>query len=175
MSSESDPEDTNPLEQGAGGGARNKTPKKQALKVAKAKREEATALTLREVLHQMGNITCTNQRLMEKLDSMSVSHDRLQSEVGKLKADVVLGAGSRPPAVLGLPSTVQDPPVVLSNGARVPNKTYLQAKSGDYVNLSEFSPNTEPSDIMESHMDDTTNQLVFRSKSVKKNIDCYCS
>jgi hypothetical protein len=63
----------------------------------------------------------------------------------------------------------------LTNGAHIPNKTHLQAKAGEYVNLAEFSPNTEPSDIMESHMDETTNQLVFRSKNVKKNIDCYFS
>ena len=68
---------------------------------------------------------------------------------------------------------VNEPPVVLVNGARVSRKTYQQALAGEYVNLSEFSPNTEPSDIMESVLDDTSHQLIFRPKSVKKNIDSY--
>jgi hypothetical protein len=71
------------------------------------------------------------------------------------------------------PPANQEPPVVLANGARLPRKLYLQARSGEYVNLAEISPNIEPSDILESVMDESTNQLIFRPKTVKKHIDSF--
>ena len=64
-------------------------------------------------------------------------------------------------------------PIPLTNGARVSRKTYLSAMTGEYINLSEFAPNSEPSSIMESVIDETTGQLVFKSKTVKKGIDSF--
>ena len=36
-------------------------------------------------------------------------------------------------------------PIPLPNGARVSKKTYLSARAGEYINLPEFAPNSEPS------------------------------
>jgi hypothetical protein len=66
-------------------------------------------------------------------------------------------------------------PIALPNGARITRKTFLAAKSGDYVNLPEFAPNSEPSAVMESVIDELTGNLVFKSKSVKKAIDSFLS
>ena len=53
-----------------------------------------------------------------------------------------------------------DLPIALHNGARISKKTYLAARTGEFVHLPEFAPNTEPSTIMESVLDETTGQLV---------------
>jgi hypothetical protein len=172
MSEESELEDISPL----GNGARAKTPMKTPVKPAKLKREDAAALTMRELLHQMGNITCSNQRLLEKIDNMADNHTKLQREVLILRQSVdnnVTESRLFSPAVPITPVPVNEPPVVLANGARIPRKSYNQARAGDYVNLAEFSPNTEPSDIIESVMDEANNALVFRPKAVKKNIESY--
>jgi hypothetical protein len=178
--SESDPEDTNPQPNGAlGFGARSKTPQKSPGNLdpkkikSKTKRDEASAMatTMREMINQMGNLSCSNQRVLERLGSLSDDQIKLKDKLSKLKFDNASSSSycGRPSVT---PTTNQEPPVVLANGARLPRKLYTQARSGEYVNLAEFSPNTEPSDIIESVMDES-NQLVFRPKTVKKHIDSF--
>jgi hypothetical protein len=65
--------------------------------------------------------------------------------------------------------------IPLPNGARISKKTFLSARAGDYINLSEFAPNSEPSSVMESVIDETTGNLVFKSKNIKRAIDCFLS
>jgi hypothetical protein len=64
-----------------------------------------------------------------------------------------------------------DLPVALSNGARVTRKTITNAKAGEFTNLIDFMPTSEPSNILETAIDETTGNLTFKAKSVKKSID----
>ena len=64
-----------------------------------------------------------------------------------------------------------DAPVALTNGARVTRKTIVNAKAGEYVNLIDFMPTSEPSNVLETIIDEHTGHLTFKSKTVKKSID----
>jgi hypothetical protein len=62
----------------------------------------------------------------------------------------------------GTLNTSLDQSIPLPNGARITKKTLLSARAGDYINLSEFAPNSEPSTTMESVIDEATGNLVFK-------------
>ena len=66
-------------------------------------------------------------------------------------------------------------PVCLMNGARVTRKVTVAAKAGEYAELLNFVPNNEPSNVIETVVDDASGQVVFRQKSTKKAIDCFLS
>jgi hypothetical protein len=169
-------------------GARRKTPTKKS-------KSELTAFAMKEVLHQLGKLTCSMQKLSD--DNKSV-----QAELASIKARSAVATNPlvpvppvpgamvvNPPAVQGppilgavaaqllpavqlqIPSTVQELPVPLSNGARISRKTYTAATTGEFVNLSEFSPNTEPTSVMESVIDEVTGNIVFKTKNTKKAMD----
>ena len=84
-------------------------------------------------------------------------------------------AGAGAATLQGTHTTGLDQSLPLPNGARISKKTFLSARSGEYINLSEFAPNSEPSSIMESAIDETTGNLVFKSKNIKRAIDCFLS
>jgi hypothetical protein len=73
----------------------------------------------------------------------------------------------------GILSGGPDSPVSLTNGARVSQKVVAAAKAGEYADLANFIPNNEPSNLMETVIDEDTSQVVFRSKSAKKSIDSF--
>ena len=97
---------------------------------------------------------------------LPVSKPRVDPTCAQLPNPALL-AGSQ------LPNPAQEPVVPLSNGAHVSRKTYNAAITGEFVNLTEFAPNTEPSSIMESSLDESTGQIVFKSKNIKRSIDNY--
>jgi hypothetical protein len=70
-------------------------------------------------------------------------------------------------------TTGPETPVSLMNGARITRKLVASAKAGEYVDLLNFVPNNEPSNIIESVIDDASGQVVFRQKATKKNIDSF--
>ena len=82
-----------------------------------------------------------------------------------LSADLMCASGG--------PAISTDVPVSLSNGSRVTKKTILSARAGEYANLADYIPNNEPSNIMETVVDEETSQVVFRQKSTKKTIDSF--
>jgi hypothetical protein len=175
------------LDNEAAGGARKKTPKKS--------RTDHAALAMKEVLHQLGHLTCSMQKLSDKTESIQESQVKCQTEIASIKAastgvggsasgvvntpsvqgPPVLGTAATPLVVPVVPGQVpvagQELPVPLSNGARISRKTYIAATTGEFVNLSEFSPNTEPSSVMESAIDEVTGQIVFKTKNTKKSMD----
>ena len=57
---------------------------------------------------------------------------------------------------------VNDAPIGLMNGARVSRKLAVAAKAGEYAELLNFVPNNEPSNVMETVVDEATSQVVFR-------------
>jgi hypothetical protein len=69
--------------------------------------------------------------------------------------------------------TGPDTPVSLMNGARITRKLVTSAKAGEYADLLNFVPNNEPSNVMETVVDQATSQVVFRQKTTKKNIDSF--
>jgi hypothetical protein len=83
--SESEPEDTNPQPNGAQGGARMKFPINLDPKKSKqkSKREDVSTMAamMCEMLHQMGSLSCSNQRVLEKLGSLVNDQSKLQAEV----------------------------------------------------------------------------------------------
>jgi hypothetical protein len=83
--------------------------------------------------------------------------------------------GDTPALTPGILNQTLDLSIPLPNGARISKKVYLAARAAEFVNLAEFAPNSEPSSIMESVVDDATGQLVFRNKNVKKAIDNFLS
>ena len=167
---------------------------------------DRSSFAMKEVLHQLGSLTCAVERLAEDSKVLRESQTRCQSDIDTIRATsrgdirplpAVMSAAVPVPSLLGaivanppgqvpsllgpgeasqgasqsvpavpLPNPNQDPPVPLSNGARVSRKTHSAAISGEFVNLAEFAPNTEPSSIMESVLDESTGQLVFKAKKL---------
>jgi hypothetical protein len=68
-------------------------------------------------------------------------------------------------------SGTNEAPVALTNGARVSRKVIVNAKAGEYINLIDFMPTSEPSNILETVIDEYTGQVTFKSKTVKKSIE----
>ena len=67
----------------------------------------------------------------------------------------------------------EPPPIPLLNGARVSRKVIANAKAGEFINLTDFIPANEPSNVMESVIDEHTGNLIFKQKSIKKSIDSF--
>jgi hypothetical protein len=185
----------------ANGGANADPPIKKRTPQAKPD----AAFAMKELLLQMGHLSCTVQRMSDEQKALTTTQKLQGAELLKLKANPATPTTNGPPAQHGqqparlppaydpqpLPLPAADDgasranqqginpslelPIALPNGARISRKTMLAAKSGDYINLPEIDPNSEPSAIMESVIDDATGQIVFKSKSVKKAIDCFLS
>jgi hypothetical protein len=163
-----------------------------------------SAFAMKEILLQLGHLTCTVQRMSDESIALTDNQKQQNTELALLKKTVV--SKSKPSDTPGLPATplargpvqhvpqVPPPvysgeaafaqqginstlelPIPLPNGARISRKTFLAAHSGEYINLPEFAPNSEPSAVMESVIDEATGNLVFKSKTVKKAIDCFLS
>ena len=202
LSFDSEREEKDKLDEAGGGQPR---PHK---KIPTPRKKSDAAFALKEILVQLGNLTCNVQRLTDENKQITEVQKKLQSELTRVKSTAAAAAtpnlAIRPlippvysPASLNVPpvppvDNIPPPdaappanmlqgtlhpglelPIPLPNGARVSRKTYLSARAGEYVNLSEFAPNSEPSAIMESIIDETTGQLVFKSKTVKKGIDTF--
>ena len=172
-------EDSEPESLGDEAAGGKRTPKKS--------RSGHSASAMREVLHQLGKLTCNMQKLSDDTREIQECQTRFQTDITALKV-----SSERPAAVVTMPivqvpqlpgtsaivplpqpqvPAIQDLPVPLSNGARISRKTYLAATTGEFINLAEFSPNTEPSSVMESVIDDVTGQLIFKTKNTKKAMD----
>jgi hypothetical protein len=171
-------------------------------------RKRSETFALKEVMHQLGNLSCSMQKLVEENKTLLSNQTRQQSDFQQLKNQYALDS-RRPitapnmnlahatpvipvtppvdpnmlpngPALhaAGVPdvppghNSALDLPIALHNGARISKKTYLAARTGEFVHLPEFAPNTEPSGIMESVLDEE-GQLVFKQKSIKKALDSY--
>jgi hypothetical protein len=179
-------------------------------------RKRSETFAIKEVLHQLGNLSCNMQKLTEETKTLSVNQSRQQTEFQSFRNQYNLESrrpltGTHmnlphatpiipviPPVVADMLPNVPAPayqqaqqalvaavpdapghnsnldlPVALHNGARISKKTYLSARTGEFVHLPEFAPNTEPSGIMESILDESTGQVVFKQKSIKKALDSY--
>jgi hypothetical protein len=161
-------------------------------------KKKPDSFALKEVLHQLGNLSCTIQKVSDQTQALAISQSRQQAEFNSFKVSwtpgipVTSGPVNPPPIVNvtpaipaipnPLPAGLADPsaqnnaldlPIPLHNGARIAKKTYLSARTGEFVHLPEFAPNNEPSAIMESVLDNATGQLVFKSKNIKKSLDCF--
>jgi hypothetical protein len=134
---------------------------------------------VRELARQMSELTCNVSRILatqspgtsttglrrqntsEGLQRRPQASDATPSETGSRKGCTAACC----------PAGTNDAPVALTNGARVTRKTIINAKAGEYCNLIDFMPTSEPSNILETSIDENTGQLTFKSKTVKKSID----
>ena len=170
-------------------------PKPPATKKTPAKKGKSdTAFALREVLHQLGNLSASVQKLNEETSVLTRNQTQFEADMTAIKmAATAANTGPQLPVLpayaanpadhdpahvpaahqgAGLPLVpLQEQPVPLPNGARINRKTLAAARTGEFINLSEFTPNTEPSAIMESSLDDMTGQVIFKPKNLKKTID----
>jgi hypothetical protein len=205
LSFDSELDDLNKLGEAGGGN----DPPPGPLKKSTPRKKSDAAFAMKEILVQLGNLTCSVQRITDDNKALAEGQKKQQLELkhcqnatSVVRLNPVAQTGSRPlvppaynPAsfiapvenngaqVAGAPaSSLQgtinpglDPSIPLPNGARVSKKTFLSARAGEYVNLSEFAPNSEPSSVMESVIDEATGNLIFKAKSVKKAIDSFFS
>ena len=113
-----------------------------------------------ELTRQLGELSSNVSTLMASRGASDVAPSRSSSE--KVSTPIT-----------PLPSTTVDAAVSLTNGARVTKKVIAAAKAGEYTNLIDFIPASEPTNIMEGVLDQATGHLICKQKTVKKNIDNY--
>ena len=142
---------------------------------------------VQELVRQLGELSSNVSSLMAKAESgdsgaRASSSDGLPSRSGSGQpatsgtTTCCSSHGSGPPATSGSSTCcsshgAQEPTVSLTNGARVSKKTIGVAKAGEFVNLLDFMPSGEPSNLIESMIDEKTGHLMFKQKTIKKSID----
>jgi hypothetical protein len=129
---------------------------------------------LREIARQLGELTVNVAALMA---DKSVSDRRQFVTSSSAGSDVVPSSSSSGNVVASVQSSVpaaapvDSEQVALTNGARVTKKLVKNAKAGEFIDLNELVPSNEPSNVMESSVDNETGNLIFKKKAIKKTID----
>ena len=127
---------------------------------------KSDSIAMSELIKQVGLLTTSMQSLSDQNRSI-LTKQELHSK--KLE---VLNSGGAGHVVSGAVGGVEkDPPIPIFNGARVSMKTVKSARAGEFINLIEFVPNSEPSSALESIFDERTGQIVFKTKAVRRTID----
>ena len=129
--------------------------------------------SLAEILRQMSLLSADVAGVKDDNRDLASSHTLMQSRIetlsssrGSSNATDILAALT----AISSPAS-QDQPVSLFTGARISKKTHAAAKAREFVNLADFLPNYEPCSTMVSSLDESSGQLVFKSKAAKRTID----
>jgi hypothetical protein len=126
---------------------------------------------LAELTNQMGLMSVHMQQMQQDMTAMKVNSEK----AGVSAAAVSAGAGVA--SIVSLKSPVNsdeskgDNYECLSSGAKVTAKVLKSAKSGECVNLVDFAPVLEPSNVTETSLVD--GELTFKQKRVVKSIDSF--
>jgi hypothetical protein len=141
---------------------------KKKLEAKDAKREvKPQDAGMAEMLRQIGLLSSTVQGLADQ-NRIIIAKQELHSarfltmDLGGAKVDALTSGGVVSPG---------EPAIPLFNGARVSKKTMDSARAGEFINLIEFVPNSEPTGLLESVYDERSGQIVFKNKTVRRTID----
>jgi hypothetical protein len=126
---------------------------------------------LHELADQMSQLAISMQSMQDELiDVKKEIRGANTSDAGaglashRIASDY-LSAGS------GAHTATTEANICLPSGAKVSNKTLLQTRTGEYINLADYAPCLEPTLTTETSLVD--GELVFRPKRNVKNIDSF--
>ena len=141
--------------------------------------KRGTDTVLAEVISQLSKLTMAVQRISDdQLDirSKMASMWRPESPARVAKRqehfiNVMQDQAGQPASISGQPShsVSQDSYNTLFTGARINQKTMSNAQAGEYQNLAEYIPTTDPNVEFETVL--LNEQLVHRPRTVKKKVD----
>jgi hypothetical protein len=135
-----------------------------------AGRSEANEAFMMEIARQLGELTVNVASLMaektlSKAQCVSSSSAGVDGAPSSSSSRTVTSP-ARPAVTPTAPVDVEQ--VALTNGSRVTKKLVKNAKAGEFVDLNELVPSNEPSNVMESRIDEESGNLIFKKKSIKK-------
>jgi hypothetical protein len=134
------------------------------------------AFTMKEMMKQLTMISADLQKFSDDNRDLATSHIQMQKRLEYMaSSDGAGGAGKTVDilaalAAIGAPALAEQP-VSMFNGARVNKKVVAAAKNREFINLTDFVPNTEPNSNLVSVMDEKTGSLVFKTKNSRRSID----
>jgi hypothetical protein len=121
-------------------------------------------MAMQELANQVGKLSLNMLQLQSDLQTMKVNKDLLP--------DSTHSAASRHPVSMEEPGKISgDTYECLPSGAKVTTKVLRAARSGECVNLVDFAPVLEPSNITETSLVD--GELIFKPKRAVKLMDSF--
>jgi hypothetical protein len=120
---------------------------------------------LEELSNQVGIMSVNMQQMQKDMAAMNVNKD----------AGAISGAGTPSIPVLKSPGYVEeskgDSYECLSSGAKVTTKVLKSARSGECINLVDFAPVLEPTNVTETSLVD--GELTFKQKRAVHSLDSF--